>query len=533
MKNRAVKYGIIIGALVLVWAIVSLVIVFGFGAGSDGASKKLPEKITVQSVIGRNIADAEKLLCDIGFTVTKNEVYDNIVLKDRVISQDLTAGKKVDYGTGIKLVVSKGREQVTLPNLMGKTAVDAELELIGLGFSVEKGENFSNIVEKGKVMAQSVAAGKQADKGSDIVIIISKGQDLVKVPSVKGMALEKAEQTLKNAGLRTISEIKCSSSVAEGKIISQDIGANKNVPRDSAVTITVSAGVANVKGTTPSNAAQWGHVTTQGNWIYFCGSDNAIYRMRKDGSNTELICHAYPVSLNVVGEWIYYVDGTNAGGIYKVKIDGTGQTKISPKTSYQMYIEGDWIYHTDNWSTGKIWRMKTDGSEAIQITDDICIDFVVYGNYIYYMHSSDDLVYKCRTDGSGKTVLCPGFGGSFLTLVGNRLAVSSSYKILTVNLDGSGFTSFGTNNVQCSLLNGYNGWIYYVQHDFREGRDDTAICKVKPDGSGKTVIYEYEYPHKSNAFINVADGWVYFEKLKDSEDLYRVRIDGTGCERVG
>ena len=61
MKNRAVKYGIIIGALVLVWAIVSLVIVFGFGAGSDGASKKLPEKITVQSVIGRNIADAEKL----------------------------------------------------------------------------------------------------------------------------------------------------------------------------------------------------------------------------------------------------------------------------------------------------------------------------------------------------------------------------------------------------------------------------------------------------------------------------------------
>ena len=60
-----------------------------------------------------------------------------------------------------------------------------------------------------------------------------------------------------------------------------------------------------------------------------------------------------------------------------------------------------------------------------------------------------------------------------------------------------------------------------------------GICRVRPDGSGKTVIYEYEYPHKANEFINVADGWVYFEKLKDSEDLYRVRIDGTGCQRVG
>lgn len=533
MKNRAVKYGIIIGALVLVLAIVTLVIVFGFGTDTDDASKKLPEKITVPSVIGRNITDAEKLLCDIGFTVTKNEEYDQTVLKDRVVSQDLTAGKKVDYDTEIKLVVSKGREQVTLPNLMGKTAVEAELELIGLGFSVEKDENFSNLVEKGKVMAQSVAAGKQADKGSDIVIVISKGQDLVKVPSVKGMTLEKAEQTLKNAGLRMLSEIKCSSSIAEGKIISQDISSNKTAPRDSTVTVTVSAGVANVKGTTTSNASHFGHVTTQGNWIYFCGSDNAIYRMRKDGSKTERICHASPVSLNVVGEWIYYVDGTNKGGIYKVKIDGTGQTKISPKTSYHMYIEGDWIYHTDNWSVGRVCRMKTDGSEATQITDDICNEFVVNGNYIYYTNRSDNLVYRCRTDGRDKTVLCPGFGGSYLTLAGNRLAVSSNYKILTVNLDGSGFTSFGINNVQNSLLNGYNGWIYYVQHDFREGRDSSALCKVKPDGSGKTVIYEYEYPSKANAFINVADGWIYFEKLKDSKDLYRVRTDGKGLERFG
>jgi hypothetical protein len=106
-----------------------------------------------------------------------------------------------------------------------------------------------------------------------------------------------------------------------------------------------------------------------------------------------------------------------------------------------MYVEGDWIYHTDNWSTGRICRMKTDGSEATQITADICNDFIVNGNYVYYTNRSDNLVYRCRTDGSGKTLLCPGFGGTYLTLAGNRLAVTSGYKILSVKLDGSGFTS--------------------------------------------------------------------------------------------
>ena len=347
------------------------------------------------------------------------------------------------------------------------------------------------------------------------------------------MTLKKAEETLNEVGLNLYTEMQFTSSVGEGRIISQDTPEGEQAVRDSIVYAKVSAGVANTKGTTPSNAAHWGHVTTQGNWIYFCGSDNAIYRMRKDGSQTERICHAYPVSLNVIGEWIYYVDGTNMGGIYKVKIDGTGQTKISSKTSYQMYVEGDWIYHTDSWSTGRICRMKTDGSEATQITADICNDFIVNGNYVYYTNRSDNLVYRCRTDGSGKTLLCPGFGGAYLTLAGNRLAVTSGYKILSVKLDGSGFTSFGTEDVQSSLLNGYNGWLYCVQHDFRDGKESSALCRVRPDGSGKTVIYEYEYPHKANEFINVADGWVYFEKFKDSEDLYRVRIDGTGCQRVG
>lgn len=535
MKSQAVKYGIIAGAAILFIAAVVLTVLFGLGYNTDSSDKNVPEKVSVPAIMGKNIADAERLLGEIGFSVSVTEEYDHTVLKDRVISQEPTAGKKVDYGTEIKLVVSKGREQVTLPNLMGKTAAEAELELVGLGFSVEKGENYSNLIEKGRVMAQSVAAGKQADKGSDIVIIISKGQDLVKVPSVKGMTLEKAEQTLKDAGLKVNTEIKCSSSIAEGKIISQDIGSNKTAPRDSAVTVTVSAGVANVKGTNPSNATQFGKVTSQGNWIYFCGSDHAIYRMRRDKSETQCVYEGPAIALNVVGEWIYFSDGSYEGGIYKIRLDGTGKTKLNSVTSYNVYAEGDWIYYTGEYWGGKIYKMKTDGSSVTEIVDEECRGFIVYDGYVYYLKNSDSLVYKCDLSGKRKSLVCAGFGGNYLTIVSNKLAVADGSDIQTVNISGGNLASFGIYNVLPTMLNGNEGWIYYVESDTRNGiyNVSSAIYKVRPDGTGKTKLLDYEEKGRSNAFINVVDGWIYFENAKQNNDLYRVRTDGKGLERVG
>ncbi len=37
----------------------------------------------------------------------------------------------------------------------------------------------------------------------------------------------------------------------------------------------------------------------------------------------------------------------------------------------------------------------------------------------------------------------------------------------------------------------------------------------------------------SNDYINVVDGWLYFKNEQKNDDLYRVRTDGKGLERVG
>ncbi len=522
MKKIKTKYWIIAGATLILATVIFLVIFFN-------------RNVTVPEVTGENLPVATKMLNKAGLKLKTSSVYSDTILKDVVISQDKEGGVKAKYGTVITLIVSEGIEQITVPDLKDCPVEEAEETLKKLGFSVVINEKFSKTIAKGNVVDQSRPAGIQADKGSTIKLSVSKGPDLVSVPNVKGMSLEKAKQTLNNAGLslKAESTIQFSNSVKEGYVISQGIEENKQVDRYSSVSVIISAGVANKVGTTSSNANNFGRVTKQGNWVYFTGSDRCIYRMRNDKSEIQRIGDYSAVSLNVVGEWIYYVDGT-VGGIYKVRIDGTGNTKLSSVTSYKIYVDGEWVYYTSQYWGGKLYKMKTDGSMVTQIVSENCREYIVKDGHVYYTNESDGLVYKCTVDGKGKTILCAGFGGEFLCLVGKKLVVTNQYDVLSVNLDGSGFTSFGTTNVQYSFLNGYDGWIYYLKHDFRNGVAVMSVFgRMKPDGSQKTDIYEYDFLNHANSYLNVVDGWIYFQNEHDDDSLYRVKFDGTKFERVG
>lgn len=521
MKKSVLKYSIIAASALILAVAIFMIIFFN-------------RTITVPDVTGKKINEAIKLIEDVGFKCKTTEEYSDTVLKNAVVSQDKEGGTKIKYRSEVTLVVSKGKEQITLPNLKDLRFADAQDQLIKLGFKVSFVEDFSNTVDTGKVIKQSVWAGNKADKGSIIVLTVSKGPDLVIVPNIKGMTLEKAKQTLTAAGLRLVTEIKFSNSVKEGKIISQDVAANMQALRNSAVNAAISAGVANKKGTTAANANNFGKVTTQGNWIYFSGNDSAIYKMRKDGSELQRIYDGAAVSLNVVGEWLYFADGGSNGGIYKIKIDGTEKTKLSDATSYKVYVDGEWIYYTSNYGSGNIYKMKTDGSSVTQITSENCGAYLVYNGYIYYSNRSDNLVYKCSTNGKGKTLVCAGFEGCNITLVGGKLISGDSNRLLSVNVDGSGYQSFENSNIQYSFLNGYDGWVYYLEHDFRDSSNHkSAFCRMKPDGSQRTKILDYDFLNHANTYINVADGWIYFQNEHAGHDMYRVKVDGTNFQRVG
>lgn len=490
----------------------------------------------VPDVLGQEVTSATKQLEDAGFDAQTTLEYSDTVPKNFVISQDKTAGTKEKTGTKITVVVSKGKMPITVPNVINKTITEAEETLKNLGFSVFIEENFSDTIPKGIVISQSLLANEQLPEATSITITVSKGPDLVTVPSIKGMSKEKADQVLIAAGLTLKTEIQCSNTIPEDNIISQSIAPNTQIKRNSIIVAKVSAGVANTVGTTAENASSFGMVTSQGNWVYYVGSDHRIHRMHKENGKVEVIGDFSAVSLNVVGEWIYFADGSSDGGIYKIMLDGTQKTKLSNVTSYKVFVDGEWIYYTSNYWGGSLYKMKTDGSSVTQIFSEECDDYVVCDKYIYYTKrkSNTDHVYRCTTEGKENKIFSSGFCGMHIAMVDNKIAiVSYDHKIQVANLDGSSFASFGNYNVQCSFLNGYNGWIYYLENDFTDHENiSSAFVKVRPDGSQKSKIYVFDFLNHANTYLNVVDEWIYFQNEHDGDAPYRIKTDGTNLEKL-
>lgn len=105
-------------------------------------------------------------------------------------------------GSEVLLTVSAGPAPRTVPDgLAGGSYEDAAAALEAVQLTPAKVEEFSDDVDKGKVIGTRPPAGEQLARGATVEVVVSKGPDLVKVPKVDGLTLEEAIDRLEDAGL--------------------------------------------------------------------------------------------------------------------------------------------------------------------------------------------------------------------------------------------------------------------------------------------------------------------------------------------
>jgi serine/threonine-protein kinase len=129
--------------------------------------------VQVPSVVGEDKSVATGTLQDKGFNVTVRSVASNQP-KDRVISQNPSAGSTVDKGTRVTLLVSKGPQKVTVPSVVGQAEADARATLKGVGFKVVAVKQESKTATPGNVVRQSPPGDSKATKGSVVTIYVAK-----------------------------------------------------------------------------------------------------------------------------------------------------------------------------------------------------------------------------------------------------------------------------------------------------------------------------------------------------------------------
>jgi serine/threonine-protein kinase len=141
----------------------------------------------------------------IGFKVQLEEQFSDDVPSGYIIDQDPPAGAVVTVGSTVKLIASKGKDVVTIPNVVNDTAPVAVEKLQQAGFQINRQEAPDDKVPAGVVMGQQPPAGQSAPRGSAVTIVVSTGKRLVRVPDVVGKREAEAQQLIREAGLRTAS----------------------------------------------------------------------------------------------------------------------------------------------------------------------------------------------------------------------------------------------------------------------------------------------------------------------------------------
>ena len=132
------------------------------------------EQVPVPNFYEMTAADAQKYADEYGLKLTAGPAeYSDKVDKDRIVSQNPSAGTKVAKGSTVTYVLSLGIETVPVPDVVGKSKSSATSELESAGFKVNVVQGGHSNYPEGTVMNQD-PTGKE-DKGSTVTITISQG----------------------------------------------------------------------------------------------------------------------------------------------------------------------------------------------------------------------------------------------------------------------------------------------------------------------------------------------------------------------
>ena len=151
----------------------------------------------------------------------------------------------MDRGSTIDLVISKGKEHISMPNVMGLSKENAESILSKNGLEI------ANILEeesdepKGSVIRQNPKPGDEVELAAKIDLIISSGPkqpELITVPDVLDNYEHEANSKLFEAGLKVGPSKKVFSNKAEDVVVSQSIKAGDKVAEGTEIILEISKG---------------------------------------------------------------------------------------------------------------------------------------------------------------------------------------------------------------------------------------------------------------------------------------------------
>ena len=159
--------------------------------------------IEVPSVEGNQVNVARKRLKNFDFKIGRVLRRHSLKADKGVVLKQLPDKGKLEWGSKVHLVLSKGPPPVRVPNLVGELTVGAINKLEREGLKPRQVDVYSDTVASGLVISTEPKAGKILHVGDKIKVVNSLGPEFerIEIPAVWGEPLGDALAQLSYVGL--------------------------------------------------------------------------------------------------------------------------------------------------------------------------------------------------------------------------------------------------------------------------------------------------------------------------------------------
>ncbi|MBZ8178163.1 PASTA domain-containing protein [Corynebacterium sp. 3HC-13] len=223
--------------LVVIAALTAAIALGGWWFGS-GRYGEIPQ------VFGMGEQEATRVLEQAGFSTEVREVYDNNTTVSLAAGTDPAAGEKEVRGRSVTLLISLGKPVIpALPDNRDPETYRQALTQHSLIYQRAEQE-FSDSIPEGKIVRVDPSPGQTVNVDTQISVHLSKGPAPVKVPDVKKMELDKAQEVLEKAGLK-LGDIRhqFDANAESGLVFATDPLPGVELAKGSAVNVSVSTAI--------------------------------------------------------------------------------------------------------------------------------------------------------------------------------------------------------------------------------------------------------------------------------------------------
>jgi serine/threonine-protein kinase len=200
------------------------------------------DKVEVPRVVGLDSVAADALVTEVGLTprVIADE-FSTTIPKGHVTRQRPSHGTRMKLGSEVRLIVSRGSDQLTAPELSGLTPAQAKRVLAEAGLvSGPVTSIHSDAHPRDTIITQDPPAGTTVTRGDPIRLLESLGplEDIVVVPDLRGREMVVAVNLLKELQLET--RLSFNESISQGNtVIAQDPAPGAQVKVGGQVQLTI------------------------------------------------------------------------------------------------------------------------------------------------------------------------------------------------------------------------------------------------------------------------------------------------------